>query len=171
MQLRLVPDLLDATWAVFYGRHFDEDNDVIVTDADRILLSTVLRFQLYMTESLHLLLEGSAASEKSTNGNFIRTNDDSVFESTDGRADPRGLEFGDSDTRRTYQIKFGPVLQPLGMGIFSRPSFRVLYGGQYSNQVNAFGNGFVESLDQFNVFGTQNVHWHHIVSMEVEAWF
>ncbi len=171
MQLRLIPRTLDLTWALYYGRHYDEDNEIVVSDSNRELLSTVARFQLYFTETVHLLLEGSAAAETSTNGNFIRTNDDSVFESNDGRADPRGLEFGDAETRNTYQIKAGPVLQPLGLGIFTRPSFRVLYGGQYSNQVNAFGNGFVDSLDDFNVFGTQNVHWHHVLSLEVEAWF
>ncbi len=171
MQLRLWPDVLDLTWAVFYGRHFDEDNDIVVSDNDREIASIVARFQGYFTETAQLLLETSFAHEKSLNGDFIRTGADSVFQSTEGRADARGLEFGDSDTRETFQFKVGPVLQPKGMGVFNRPSFRLLYGLQWSNQNNAFGNGFVESLDDFNVFGTQENHLHHVVSLEVETWF
>lgn len=171
MQLRLWPDVLDLTWAVFYARHYDEDNGIAVSDNDREVASLVARFQAYLTETAHLLVETSFAQERSTNGNFIRTGADSVFESTEGQTDARGLEFGDDDTRRTFQFKVGPVLQPTGMGVFTRPSFRVLYGLQHSNQNNAFGNGFVESLDDFNVFGTQENHLHHVLSLEVETWF
>ena len=42
---------------------------------------------------------------------------------------------------------------------------RVLYGSQYSNQNNAFGNAFVESLDQYNNFGNREQHWHHVVAV------
>lgn len=171
MQLRLWPRVLDLTWAVYYGRHYDQDNDIAVSDNDREIASFVARFQTYFTETAHFLLETSFAQEKSLNGNFIRTGADSVFESSDGRADARGLEFGDSDTRETVQLKLGPVLQPTGMGVFNRPSFRLLYGMQWSNQNNAFGNGFVDSLDDFNVFGTQENHLHHVLSLEVETWF
>lgn len=171
MQLRLIPQILDLTWAGFYGYHWDEDDAITASERNREVMSVVARFQGYFNEKAHLLLESSIARERSLNGNLFRTSSDSVFASTNGRNDARGLEFGDSDTRDTFQIKFGPVLQPLGMGIFTRPSFRLLYGGQYSSQNNAFGNGFVDSLDDFNVFGTQDVHWHHVISAEVETWF
>ncbi len=171
MQLRLIEDVLDLTWAGFYGYHWDADDEIVASERNREVMSIVARFQGYFNEKAHLLLESSLARERSLNGNLFRNASDSVFVSTDGRNDTRGLEFGDSDTRDTFQIKVGPVLQPLGMGIFTRPSFRLLYGAQYSSQNNAFGNGFVESLDDFNVFGTRDVHWHHVVSAEVETWF
>lgn len=171
MQLRLIPRVLDLTWAGLYGYHYDNDDTIVASERNREVMSVVARFQGYFHEKAHLLLESSFARERSLNGNLFRTSSDSVFTSTAGRNDARGLEFGDSDTRDTFQIKFGPVIQPLGYGIFTRPSFRLLYGGQYSTQNNAFGNGFVDSLDDFNVFGTQDVHWHHVVSAEVETWF
>ena len=171
MQLNLWPGRLDLTWSMFFGYHWDNDNTILANDDNRQVVSTVARFQGYLTEKTHLLLESSLAREKSLNGNLFRSGADSVFQSTQGRNDARGLEFGDSDVRNTFQIKFGPVLQPLGMGVFTRPSFRLLYGGQYSSQNNAFGNGFVDSLDDFNVFGTKEAHWHHVVSAEVETWF
>ena len=68
-------------------------------------------------------------------------------------------------------LKAGPVLQPTGRGIFTRPSLRALYGLQYSNQNNAFGNSFVESVDQFNDFENVEQHWHHVLSLEAEVWF
>ena len=98
-------------------------------------------------------------------------NGDSVFKSSDGLSDPRGLNNGDSDTRDTWQLKLGPVLSPLGLGVYARPAFRLLYGLQWSSQINAFGNSFVESLDQFNAYGSPNQRWHHVIALEVEAWF
>ena len=68
-------------------------------------------------------------------------------------------------------MKLGPVLNPFGEGIFSRPSLRLLYGAQWSNVHNAFGNHFVDSLDDFNVFGTDERHWHHVIALEAETWF
>lgn len=171
MQLRLIPNWLDVVWAVFLGYHFDEDNEIAPTDNDRLFYSAVARLQLYMTEELHFLLESSVAQEQSLNGNQYRAGADSVFQSTDGQSDSRGLEFGDLDTRETFQLKLGPVLSPLGIGPFTRPQFRVLYGAQWSNQNNAFGNSFVDSLSDFNDFGTQERHWHHVVALEVETWF
>lgn len=171
MQLKLIPGRLDLTWAAYFGHHWDADNTILANEENRQVVSTVARFQGYLTEKTHLLLESSIAQEKSLNGNLFRNGADSVFQSTEGRNDARGLEFGDADVRNTFQFKVGPVLQPLGMGVFTRPSFRLLYGTQYSSQNNAFGNGFVESLDDFNAFGTQEVHWHHVVSAEVETWF
>ena len=80
-------------------------------------------------------------------------------------------EFGDTDTRHTFQGKTGFVLNPLGQGVYTRPSLRFLYGVQYSNQNNAFGNSFVESLDQYDDFNTVERHLHHVISLETEAWF
>lgn len=171
MQLRLVPRWLDLTWAVLYGLHYDNDNFIAPSDNDRRFASIVARFQVYLTETLHVLLEGSAAQEQSTNGNMFRNNPDSVFQSSDGVSDARGLEFGDADTRNTVQLKVGPVLQPTGMGIFTRPSFRLLYGLQHSSQNNAFGNSFVETLDEFNDFQVVEQHVHHVLALEVETWF
>jgi hypothetical protein len=63
------------------------------------------------------------------------------------------------------------VLNPLGPGMYVRPSLRLLYGVQYSTQNNAFGNSFVETLDQYNDFGNVERHWHSVVAIEAEAWF
>jgi hypothetical protein len=126
---------------------------------------------VYLTPTVHWLAETSIAEEVSTNGNAYREHADSIFENTETVADARGLEFGDTDTRTTWQGKTGLVLNPLGPGIYTRPSLRLLYGVQYSNQNNAFGNRFVETLDQYNEFGNVERHWHHVVALETEAWF
>ena len=118
-----------------------------------------------------MLIEGSAAREWSRNGNNVREHKDSIFSSTDGAPDTRGLEYGDSDTRVTYQGKGGFVLNPLGTGIYSRPSLRLLYGVQYSTQNNAFGNSFVDTLDQYATFDAVEQHWHHVLALETEVWF
>jgi len=171
MQLRVVPDRLDAVWSVLYGDHRDGDNDIVPSDFDRTYASTVLRLQGYATETVHFLAEGSAAREWSRNGNTYRQFSDSIFSNTEGRPDTRGLEFGDSDTRHTFQLKMGPVLQPTGRGIFNRPSLRFLYGMQYSSQNNAFGNAFVDTIDQYNDFQPVEQRLHHLVAAEVEVWF
>jgi len=171
MQLRLVPGLLDLNVAAWWGHHFDKDNDIVANDNDRTFMSTVARAQLYVTRTTHILAETSLASETSNNGNLYRAHFDSVFQNTDGIGDPRGLQFGDIKTRKTWQGKLGWVLNPMGMGIYSRPSLRLLYGAQYSNQNNAFGNNFIDSLDDFNVFPNQEEHWHHLLALEAEAWF
>jgi hypothetical protein len=171
MQLELVPDILDLTWAVLYGLHYDNDNFIKPTDNDRRFMSAVARFQVYLTESLHFLLESSVAQEQSTNGNMYRNHADSIFQSEDGRMNTEGLEFGDADTRNTVQLKLGPVLQPTGRGIFNRPSFRLLYGLQHSSQNNAFGNSFVQTQDEFDDFDVVEQHYHHVIALEVETWF
>ncbi len=173
MQLRLVPNRLDLVLAGWYGRSTDKDNNIAASDYDRTVMSTVARLQLYLTETTHLLAETSIAREKSHNGNLFRAHYDSVFESTGGIDDPRGLEYGDTDTRRTWQGKIGWVLNPLGFGIYTRPSLRLLYGVQRSNQNNAFGNNFVDSLDDFNFFPSkeEDQYWHHLLALEAEAWF
>ncbi|MFZ5470580.1 MAG: carbohydrate porin [Myxococcota bacterium] len=171
MQLRLWPERLDAVWAVLYGRDANRDNTIAAGDDNREYYSTVLRLQLYLTSTVHLLAESSVAREKSLNGNLYREHADSVFKNSGGVPDSRGLELGDTDTRNTWQLKTGVVLNPTGLGVYTRPSLRLLYGLQYSNQQAAFGNGFVESLDQYNVFPSPERHWHSVVAIEAEAWF
>lgn len=171
MQLRLVPDYLDAAWGTFYGNHWDRDNQIQPSDRDRRVASTVLRLQAYITPTIHFLVENSLASEWSRNGNAYREHADSIFANTEGRPDVRGLESGDSDVRKTWQGKAGVVLNPTGRGIYARPSLRLLYGIQKSNQNNAFGNAFVESIDQHNDFDNVEQHTHHVVAAEAEVWF
>ena len=171
MQLQVIPDRFDLAVAGLYGLHVDEDNQLMPSDHDRRYRSLVIRGQVYATDTVHGLLESSIAEEVSTNGHAWREHADSVFANTAGIPDARGLEFGDTDTRTTWQGKAGVVFNPMGPGIYSRPSLRLLYGVQYSNQNNAFGNNFVETLDQYNEFGNIEQHWHHVVALETEAWF
>ena len=133
----------------------------------------MLRLQLYLTKTVHVLLENSLARGISLNGDFFRASYDSVFESTGGQADTRGLAFGDLNHRDTWQLKVGPVFNPEGLGIFTRPSLRLLFGLQRSNTDEAFGSSVVKSLadyNQLNVQRTHNQYWHTVVSLEAEAW-
>ncbi|MFZ5482547.1 MAG: hypothetical protein ACOZNI_37640 [Myxococcota bacterium] len=171
LQLVVLPERLDVAWGVLYGRHEDGDNDVAPSDDDRTFYSTVLRAQVYLTPGVHLLAEGSVAKEISHNGNAYRNHVDSIFENAGGEPDAEGLEYGDDDERDTLQGKFGVVLNPLGPGIYTRPSLRLLYGIQHSSQNNAFGNSFVETLDQYDDFGNVERHVHSVVALEAEAWF
>lgn len=170
-QLTLIPNRVDAALAGLYGDQQDLDNQIVPSDFDRTYASAVGRIQVYATPSVHLLVESSVAREWSRNGNVYREHADSIFSNTDGRPDARGLETGDTDTRRTWQGKAGVVLNPLGPGVFVRPSLRLLYGVQYSNQNNAFGNAFVDTVDQYNDFGTVERHWHQLGAVEAEVWF
>ena len=156
---------------MLYGNNEDKDNDISISEEDRIFYSTVLRGQFYMTPHLHFLLEGSVAQEISKNGNMFREHADSIFANSNSVPNTRGLEYGDTDTRSTIQGKGGLILNPMGSGIFNRPSLRLLYGIQYSNQNNAFGNRFVENLDQYNEFGNVEQHVHQLIALETEAWF
>jgi len=171
LQLQIIKGKWDVAWGVLYGNHQDVDNDLSPSDHDRIYQSTVLRNQWYLTETTHLLIESSFAKEWSRNGNTFREHADSMFSNSSGVADTRGFEYGDTDTRITWQGKGGVVLNPMGKGIYARPSLRLLYGAQYSNQNNAFGNSFVETVDQYNEFGNVEQHWHHLLAVETEAWF
>ncbi len=171
LQLRLVPRRLDLVVAGLYADHQDKDNDIAPSDHDRTYWSTVERLQLYATDTVHFLVESSYAREHSRNGNAYREHADSIFANTGGSPDAEGFENGDSDVRRTWQGKAGIVLNPLGTGVYTRPSLRLLYGTQYSNQNNAFGNSFVETLDQYDDFDTVEQHWHHVLALEAEAWF
>ncbi len=166
-----IPGRLELALGGLYGRHVDGDNSLAPSEHDRWYASVVLRAQVALTPTLAWLTETAIAQEVSTNGNFIREHEDSIFANSAGVADRRGLEFGDADTRTTWQGKAGLVFNPLGPGIYSRPSLRLLYGLQHSNENNAFSNQFVTTLDQYNAFGTVEQHWHHMISMEAEAWF
>jgi hypothetical protein len=174
MQLRLWPNRLDLVWAVLFGWRRDYDNKLTgaPSEDNEIFVSGVLRLQAYLTRTLHWLGETSMAQERSLKGNLWRAHYDSVFQSQGGLANTTGLEFGDLSRRNTWQLKTGFVINPAGYGIFTRPSLRVLYGVQYSNMHDAFGNSFVQTLDQFNQFHeTSDRHWHHVVGLEAEAWF
>jgi hypothetical protein len=170
-QFHLLPRF-DVVWAVLYGSDRDYANKIVASEANRTYMSSVLRGQVYLSKVVHLLVEGSIAEEKSLNGNLYRSNFDSIFQNTEGVSDTRGLEFGDAKSRSTYQLKAGIVLNPTGLGIYARPSIRLLYGFQYSTQHAAFGNGFVERLEQFDAFRpTGTISWHHLISLESEGWF
>jgi hypothetical protein len=172
MQLGLVPDRLDLVLAGVYGSDRDFADTITASEANRVYMSTVARFQLYLTRVVHVLLEGSLAHEQSLNGNLFRGQFDSIFRSSQGLPDVRGLEFGDQNVRNTLQVKTGVVLNPTGPGIYTRPSIRLLYGFQYSTMHAAFGNAFAERLDQFNVFTpSRTLSWHHLFSLESEGWF
>lgn len=171
LQLKLVPGRLDLVLGGLYGDQRDGDNHIAPTDYARRYWSVVGRVQAYATDTVHFLAESSYANEHSRNGNAWREHADSVFATSDGVPDTRGLQYGDTDTRRTWQGKAGVVLSPLGRGVYTRPSLRLLYGLQYSNQNNAFGNSFVQTLDQYAAFDTVEQHWHHVVALETEAWF
>lgn len=171
-QFKVIPDRLEAAWAQLFVYDVNQDNRIAAGEDNRTVLTTVLRLQYFLTETFHLLGETALAREQALVGNLFREHSDSVFTSTGGVADSRGLEFGDSDTRHTFQLKTGVVLNPLGRGIYQRPSLRLLYGTQYSSQQAAFGSGFVTSLDQFTQLqaGPER-HWHHLFAIEAEAWF
>ncbi len=171
MLLTLIPDRLDAAWGLLYGRDVNPDDTLAPGDDNRTYWSTVLRLQLYLSQTVHILVESSLAEEKSANGRLYREHVDSVFQNSGGVPDTRGFEMGDSDTRNTWQLKGGLVLNPTGFGIYARPSLRLLYGLQYSNQQAAYGNAFVASLDQYNLFIGPERHWHSLVAVEAEAWF
>jgi hypothetical protein len=171
LQARLIPDRLDIAVGGLLGRHTDLDNQIAPSDDDRGYGSVVGRSQIYLTPVLHWLGESSYAVEASTNGNRYRDHADSIFTGANGVQDARGLELGDDDRRVTWQGKTGFVLNPLGPGIYVRPSLRLLYGVQHSSENNAFGNSFVADLDQYNTFGNVERHWHQVVALEAETWF
>ncbi|MFT3709206.1 MAG: hypothetical protein QM817_16305 [Archangium sp.] len=172
IMLQLIPDRLDAVVAGLYGSDRDFANTIQASEGNRVYMSAVLRLQLYFTRTVHWLLENAISQERSLNGNLFRTNYDSIFQNSGGVADTRGLEFGDAALRNTWQLKTGIVLNPTGLGIYARPSIRLLYGFQLSSQHAAFGNAFVEKLDQFDAFKpTGTISWHHLFSLETEGWF
>jgi len=172
MQIKIIPGRLDAVWSMLYGADRDLANTLFASEANRTYVSTVLRLQLYLTRTVHWLLENSISHERSLNGNLFRTQFDSIFENDDGVANSLGYGFGDSAVRNNWQLKTGIVLNPTGFGIYARPSIRLLYGLQLSNQHAAFSNAFAQRLDQFDAFmPTGTISWHHLVSLESEGWF
>ncbi len=172
MQVVLVPEVLDLAWAVLWGKDDDRDNIIAADESNRTYYSTVARLQYYATSTVHLLLESSVAEERSDNGNLWREHFDSIFQSQGGVTNDRGLEFGDTNQRSTWQLKTGIVLNPVGFGIYTRPSIRILYGLQYSNVHSAYRTNQVQSLDEYDYFReTRDRHWHSLVALEAEGWF
>lgn len=172
LQLELWPGRLGLIWSALYGFDRDAADTVRASEGNRTYMSTVLRLQYYATRVVHLLLETSLAEERSLNGNLYRTNYDSIFESSGGTSNTRGLEYGDAATRDTWQLKTGVVFNPTGPGIYTRPSIRLLYGFQYSTQHAAFDGAFAERLADYDAFTpTKTVSWHHLISLEAEGWF
>ena len=171
LDFHIVPGLIDGAWGLLYIADRNADDTQVAGEDNRDAMSTVLRIQTYLTERVHLLTETSFAREHSLNGNLWREHVDSVFTSTNGLSDTRGLAFGDTDTRYTWQGKIGFVFNPAGRGIYNRPSLRLIYGIQYSNQQEAFGNSFNQNLSQYNYFPDVERHWHHVIALEAEGWF
>ena len=178
MNWEIVKNRFDLTLGALFGYHFDLDDDVSASERNRLIASVLARGQVYITPTVHILAETSYAHEHSLNGNLWRKSPRSIRQSSGGASDPLGLEYGDIDTRQTWQGKCGFVLNPGGTGIFARPSLRLLYGVQYSNAHDAFPNSNTESVDLTNEFFGQDTlsqlkerHWHHVISIEAEAWF
>ena len=171
LMLTVIPKKVDLVWAGYAEYDLDKDNKIQPGDNNRVIWSTVARAIVYLSPTVHYLTEGSIAQEHSLNGNVYRDHADSIFQSTDGVSDSRGLQFGDDDTRNTVQLKTGFTLNPTGFGIFARPELRLLYGLQYSSQQAAYGSGFNTSLNQFNQFVGPERHWHSVISIEAEGWF
>lgn len=171
LDFTVLPGKLDGAWAMWFNYSLDKDNTIAPSDDNQWFFSTVLRMKYYLTRTVHLLVAGSAAHEHSLNGNRYRDHLDSIFQNTSGVPDDRGLEMGDSPNRNTYQLKAGVTLNPTGLGIFARPEIRLLYGLQYSTQQAAYGNGFVNDLQQYNYFLGAERHWHSVIAIEAEGWF
>ena len=169
--IEVMPERFDLILAGLFGKNWNRDNSIASGEDNLTFVSSVLRAQFYIVPTVHFLAETSAAYERSNNGNLYRNHVDSVFQSSGGIQDDRGLEFGDDDERVTWQGKFGWVLNPLGFGIYTRPSIRLLYGIQYSTQTDAFGNSFVQSLDENERFPSKERHIHQVIGLEAEAWF
>ncbi|HRP69896.1 MAG TPA: carbohydrate porin, partial [Turneriella sp.] len=172
MQIRLLPNYFDLNLGFAFGKSWDNDNTIRPDDYNSTRYSIVIRPVWYITEHLHYLLELVYAREKSTIGNRYREHFNSIKSNTGGMSDTEGLEWGDTDTKYTYQIKTGFTINPAGRGIYSRPVIRLLYGVQHSNVQAAFGNSFEESLNRRNQFNlNRDIHWHHMVRVEFEHWF
>lgn len=166
------PGLVDMNIGLAFGKAWDNDNLYRPDDANRTIMSFVIRPQVYITRDLHILTEVSYAREKSTRGYRYREHYDSIQSNIGGVPDDDGLEWGDTDTKHTWQFKVGPIISPAGKGINTRPQIRLLYGVQNSNVHAAFGTSYDESLERRNVWNRrQDLHWHHMVSLEVEHWF
>lgn len=172
IQLRLLPNHFDLNAGFGFGKSWDNDNRIRPDDHNSTRYSFVIRPMWYITDHLHYLVELVYAREKSSIGNRYREHFNSIKSNTQGIPDSQGLEWGDTDTKHTYQIKTGFTINPAGRGIYSRPVIRLLYGVQHSNVQAAFGNTFEESLSRRNQFNlNRDIHWHHMVRVEFEHWF
>lgn len=171
-QFTLIRNYLDLTVAGLYGEERNTANTLVAGTDNINFMSTVARFQYYLTRTVHLLFESSLAHEVSLNGNLYREHVNSVF-ATDGNgvSNQLGLKFGDSNVRNTWQGKWGIIFNPNGPGIYNRPSLRLLYGLQYSSAQDAFQSGYVNTQNQYNEFVGPEQHWHSVVGVEAEGWF
>jgi hypothetical protein len=170
-QITLVPNWLDLAVAALYGEERNYANTQIAGTDNLRYMSAVARLQLYLTKQVHLLFETSLAREISLNGNLFRDHEDSIFNNDNGVPDSLGLQYGDDNVRNTWQGKAGIIFNPNGLGIFTRPSLRLLYGLQYSSAQDAFQSGYVNSLNQYNEFVGPEQHWHSVCGVEAETWF
>lgn len=72
-------------------------------------------------------------------------------------------EFTDgAPARDTWQGKVGVVLSPAGPSMSARPALRLLYGAQHASTGGAWPGAPDTARDR---------RWHHLVSLEAEAWF
>jgi hypothetical protein len=170
-QVTLIPNWLDLTIAGLWAQDRNFANTTVAGTDNMQYMSTVARFQLYLTRQVHVLFETSVAHELSLNGNLFRNHQDSIFANNNGTPDALGLQYGDSNVRDTWQGKWGIIFNPTGPGIFTRPSLRILYGLQYSTAQDAFESGYVSSLNQNNEFVGPEQHWHSVCGVEAETWF
>ncbi len=119
MQIRIIPDRLDAVWGVLYGNNTDYSNTIQASQTNSIYYSTVLRLQLYLTRTVHLLFEGSLAQEKSKNGNASSAITTTSMLSEHGRHQlrhPAASSTATDPLRNTMPIKGGIVFNPTGLG-------------------------------------------------------
>jgi len=172
MLFTLVPQRLDLAVAGLYGAERNYANTIVAGYDNYTWISGVARAQVYVTRTVHFLLESSVAEEHSLDGNLFRDHVDSLFQNDGtGVEDPLGLQYGDSAYRDTWQGKVGVVFNPKGTGIYTRPSLRILYGLQYSTAQDAFQSGYVNNLNQYNQFVGPEQHWHSVLGADLEGWF
>lgn len=145
IELDLVPDRLEIAAAALFEHRFDPDTrDGAEAATNRTSISGVLRAQVALTPVISLLGETSLARE--------------VMRSTV----PRGASPDGGARKDTWQGKAGVVVSPAGPGLGSRPALRALYGAQHCNLPNAWPGAPPTGGD---------ARWHHLVSLEAEAWF
>ncbi|MHB8416920.1 MAG: hypothetical protein ACYDCL_02520 [Myxococcales bacterium] len=172
MLITLIPKRLDLALAGLYGSDRNYTDTMVAGYDNYDYVSGVARAELYLTQTVHLLFESSLAHEHSINGNLFRNHVDSLFQNDGtGVEDPLGLQYGDSPDRDTWQGKLGVVFSPKGLGIYTRPSLRLLYGIQYSTAQDAFQSGYVNNLNQYNEFVGPEQHWHSVFGADLEGWF
>ncbi|MDP2307406.1 MAG: hypothetical protein Q8P18_15375 [Pseudomonadota bacterium] len=152
VELELVPDHLEVAAAAVFEHHYDPDQlgpegTGGESPTNRTALSGVLRVQVALTPAFSLLGETSLAREVARGAQGV---------STDGAAT-------DGPARKdTWQGKVGVVVSPAGPGLGARPALRALYGAQHCSLPSAWPGAPPTGGD---------ARWHHLVSLEAEAWF